>query len=123
MQTEAQVQDIIKQIAAETPGFIAAALVDLDSGITLGMHAEREDFDLSSASAYNSEIVKQKQKVMAALALEMDLQDITMNLSDQIHMIQLVTPGTFLYLAADRALANLAIVRNAIRKHTPSLAA
>ena len=123
MQTEAQVADVIKAISEEMPGFIGAALVDLDSGITLGTYSIRDDFDLSSASAYNSEIVKQKQKVMAALQLNMALNDITMNLSDQIHMIQLVTPGTFLYLAADRASANLALVRNAIARHLDALAA
>ncbi len=123
MQTEDQVASIIEEMASSMPGFIAAALVDLDSGITLGVYSIRDDFDLSAASAYNSEIVKQKQKVMSALQLDMDLEDMTMTLSDQIHMIRLVTPTTFLYLAADRSAANLAIVRNGINKHTEALAA
>lgn len=123
MQTEDQVASIIEDMATSMPGFIAAALVDLDSGITLGVYAVRDDFDLSSASAYNSEILKQKQKVMAALQLDSTLEDMTMTLSDQIHMIKLVTPSTFLYLAADRSAANLAIVRNGIEAHTEALAA
>jgi predicted regulator of Ras-like GTPase activity (Roadblock/LC7/MglB family) len=123
MQTEAQVSTIIETIAGEVPGFIGAALVDLDSGITLGVYTIRDDFDLASASAYNSEIVKQKQKVMGALQLNMELEDITMTLSEQIHMIQVVSPGVFLYLAADRSQANLALVRNAINRHAAELAA
>ncbi len=122
MQTEEEVASIIQEMANGVPGFIAAALVDLDSGITLGVFSLRSDFDLSTASAYNSEIVKQKQKVMAALQIDADLEDMTMTLSDQIHMIKLVTPSTFLYLAADRASANLAIVRNGIDKHVGALA-
>jgi predicted regulator of Ras-like GTPase activity (Roadblock/LC7/MglB family) len=123
MQTEAQVSTIIETIAGEVPGFIGAALVDLDSGITLGVYTIRDDFDLASASAYNSEIVKQKQKVMGALQLNMELEDITMTLSEQIHMIQVVSPGVFLYLAADRSQANLALVRNAINRHAAERAA
>ncbi len=123
MQTEEQVASIIEDMADSMPGFIAAALVDLDSGITLGVFSRRPDFDLTSAGAYNSEIVKQKQKVMEALDLDADLEDITMTLSDQIHMIRLVTQSTFLYLAADKATSNLAILRNGINKHTDALAA
>ena len=122
MQTEEEVASIIEEMADGIPGFIAAALVDLDSGITLGVFSLRSDFDLSTASAYNSEIVKQKQKVMTALQLDADLEDMTMTLTDQIHMIKLVTQSTFLYLAADRASANLAIVRNGIDKHVEALA-
>lgn len=123
MLTEDQVSSVIADMADQMPGFIAAALVDLDSGITLGLYSRSEGFDLSSASAYNSEIVKQKQKVMEALGLNMELEDITMTLSEHIHMIKLVTAGSFLYVAADKASTNLALVRNALAKHSPRLAA
>jgi len=36
-------------------------------------------------------------------------------------MIRLVGPGTFIYLAADKATSNLAIVRSAVTKHTGGL--
>jgi hypothetical protein len=58
---------------------------------------------------------------MGVLGLTSTLDDITMNLSDQIHIIRLVTPGTFLYLAADRSATNLAIVRSAINRHADEL--
>ena len=100
MLTEEQATKIIETIAEETPGFIAASLVDLESGMTLGVYSTRPDFDLSAASAYNSELVKQKQKVMRALGLRDDLEDMTMTLTDQIHVIKLVSDTSFLYLAA-----------------------
>jgi len=123
MLSEQQVTNTIGDIAADMPGFLAASLVDLDSGMTLGVYAKDEDFDLAAASAYNSELVKQKQKVMEALGLDMELEDMILTLTDQIHVIKLVTPTTFLYLAADRPHTNLAIVRNAVNKHAPALAA
>lgn len=123
MLTEEQATKIIETIADEMPGFIAASLVDLESGMTLGVYSTRDDFDLSSASAYNSELVKQKQKIMAALGIRGELEDMTMTLSDQVHVIKLVSDTSFLYLAASRDGTNLAIVRNAIKNHADELGA
>lgn len=122
MPSEKQIQDIFDRIATDVPGFIAASLVDLDSGMTLGARSLRADFDLTAASAYNSEMVKQKLKIMKALNLNTTLEDILLTLGDQIHLIKVVTPGTFVYLAADRSLSNLAIIRNAVNRHAPGLA-
>lgn len=122
MLSEQQVTSVITDIATDMTGFIAASLVDLDSGMTLGLYTKNPDFDLTAASAFNSELVKQKQKVMVALGLTMELEDMILTLSEQIHVIKLVTPSTFLYLAADRPSTNLAIVRNAINKHADALA-
>jgi hypothetical protein len=117
MPAEKQIVDAFEKVAAEIPGFIAAALVDVDSGMTLGVKSMRADFDLAAASAYNSEMVKQKQKIMRALSLKTHLEDMLITLGDQIHLIKVVTPSTFIYLAADRASVNLAIVRVAVNKH------
>lgn len=122
MLSEQQVSSVIADIASDLPGFLAASLVDLDSGMTLGVYSKASDFDLTAASAFNSELVKQKQKVMAALGLDMALEDMILTLTDQIHLIKLVSPTTFLYLAADRPSTNLAIVRNAVNKHAGALA-
>ena len=117
MPAEKQIVEAFEKIANEIPGFIAASLVDLESGMTLGTKTVRGDFDLAAASAYNSEMVKQKQKIMRALSLKTNLEDMLITLGDQIHLIKLVSPTTFIYLAADRATANLAIVRVAVNKH------
>jgi hypothetical protein len=117
MPAEKQIVDGFEKVASEIPGFIAASLVDLESGMTLGAKTVRQDFDLAAASAYNSEMVKQKQKIMRALSLKTNLEDMLITLGDQIHLIKMVTPSSFIYLAADRASANIAIVRVAVNKH------
>lgn len=117
MPAEKQIVESFEKIAAEIPGFIAAALVDTESGMTLGTKSLRAEFDLTAASAYNSEMVKQKQKIMRALAIKSNLEDMLITLGDQIHLIKVVSPTTFIYLAADRAATNLAIVRVAVNKH------
>lgn len=117
MATEKQIVETIDKIAAEMSGFIAASLVDMESGLTLGAKSLRSDFDLSVASAYNSELVKQKLKIMRALNLKSSLEDMLLTLSDQIHMIKIISPSVFLYMAADREGTNLAIMRSAVNKH------
>ena len=121
MPSEKQIQEAFERIASEVPGFIAASLVDLDSGMTLGARSARADFDLTAASAYNSEMVKQKYKIMKALNLKTTLEDMLLTLGDQIHLIKVVSPYSFVYVAADRATSNLAIVRNAVGKYAMTL--
>jgi len=115
--SEKQIVETFDKIASEMPGYMAASLVDLESGMTLGLKSVRPDFDLAAASAYNSEMVKQKQKIMKALNLRTTLEDMLITLGDQIHVIRLVTPTTFIYLCVDRSQSNLAIVRNVLSKH------
>ena len=122
MPSEKQIVDAFEKVASEVPGYMAASLVDLESGMTLGLKSVRPDFDLAAASAYNSEMVKQKMKIMKALNLRTSLEDMLFTLGDQFHMIKLVNATTFIYLCVDRSLSNLAIVRNALHKHAPSFA-
>jgi hypothetical protein len=122
MATEKEILETFNQIEAELGGFIACSLVDLESGMTLAVRSTRGEFDLAAASAYNSEMVKQKLKTIKALNLKAPLDDMLLTLSDQIHFIKMVTPRTFLYLAADKAGTNLALVRSAVLKHAAALA-
>lgn len=121
MATEKQIVETIEKIASEMTGFIAASLVDMESGLTLGAKSHRSDFDLAVASAYNSELVKQKMKIIRALNLRSTLEDMVLTLSDQIHVLKMVSDNVFLYLAAEREATNLAIVRTAISKNLASL--
>jgi predicted regulator of Ras-like GTPase activity (Roadblock/LC7/MglB family) len=107
---------VFEQFAADIPGFIAASLVDLDSGMTLAVKSTRSDFDLAVASAYNSELVKQKQKIMKALNMKTALEDMILTLGDQIHFIKILSSTMFIYLAADRSQTNIAIVRTVVNK-------
>jgi predicted regulator of Ras-like GTPase activity (Roadblock/LC7/MglB family) len=121
MATEKQLTEVLEKIAVDANGFIAASLVDLDSGMTLAIKAARTDFDLTAASAYNSELVKQKLKIMRTLGLSGSIEDMLITLTDQIHLVKLIGQNTFLYLAVDRKLSNIALVRSAVNKHAGAL--
>ena len=120
MSIEKEANEAFDRFTNDIPGFIAVSLVDLDSGMTLAVRSNRPEFDLAVASAYNSELVKQKMKIMKALNLRTHLEDMLLTLGDQIHVIKLVGTGTFIYLAVDRSQSNLAIVRNVLSKNAAS---
>ena len=123
MATEKALLDAIAKIEGDVSGVIATAAVDMESGMTLAAKSNRPDFDLSVASAYNSELVKQKLKIVRALNLKTTLEDMLLTLGDQFHLIKILPGGgTFLYLAADRSSTNLAILRIAVNKHCSDLA-
>lgn len=121
MATEKQLNEVLDKIQQDAAGFIAASLVDLDSGMTLAIKTSRTEFDLTAASAYNSELVKQKLKIMRTLGLTGTIEDMLITISDQIHLVKLIGPSTFLYLAVDRKQSNLAIVRSAVNKHVTAI--
>ena len=122
MANEKALLDFFSKIEGDVNGVIAAAAVDLESGMTLAAKTNRPEFDLVAASAYNSELVKQKMKIMRTLNLKSTLEDMLITLSDQFHLIKFMPGGTsFLYLAADRSGTNLAILRNAVNKHVTAL--
>ena len=122
MANEKIINEAFDHFAGDIPGFIAASLVDMESGMTLAVRSTRSDFDLAVASAYNSELVKQKMKIMKALNLKTTLDDMIITLGDQIHFIKVLSPTMFIYLAAERAGSNIAIVRTVVNKHSAQVA-
>lgn len=114
---------VIQNILDELPSLIAVAVVDTNTGMTLASHSNNPNINPESAAAYNAEVVKQKQKAMAALKLTNEtLDDILITLSSQIHLIKLVGNGNkFIYLSANSRDTNLAIARSVLRDQAQNL--
>lgn len=105
---------LIDDIAADLGGFIGASVVDLETGMSLASRSRVASFDLDVASAYNSEMVKAKNKAINALNIQSDLEDMLLTLSDQIHLIKMLEPQVFIYVAASREGTNLAMLRTTV---------
>jgi len=100
-------------------GALGASVVDYNSGMSLGMLGSSKSLDLQVAGAGNTEVVRAKLRTIEQLGLNEDIEDILISLSSQYHLIRPMTgrtsKGLFLYLALDRARANLALARHRLR--------
>jgi hypothetical protein len=107
--------------ALSIAGAVGAALVDYESGMSLGTLGGGEWLDLEVAAAGNTEVVRSKLRVMSALGLKDGIEDILITLHRQYHLIRLLQPakGTstlFLYVVLDRERANLALARHHLKR-------
>lgn len=94
-------------------GAKATAVVDWESGLTLGTYGNN-GFDIDLAAAGNTNVVRSKLSIMKDLGLNGGIEDILISLTDQYHLIRLLEKNAnlFVYLALDRDSANLGMARH-----------
>lgn len=102
----------------EIPGALAAALVDYESGFSLGQAGGAGIMDLEVAAAGNTDVVRAKMRVMSQLGLDDHIDDILITLQRQFHIIRPMQKyqNLFLYLVIDRAQGNLAMARHQVKQ-------
>jgi hypothetical protein len=97
-------------------GALGVALVDWESGMSLGTLGGGKYLDLEVAAAGNTEVVRAKMRTLASLRINDTIEDILITLTKQYHLIRPLKNtggdgGLFLYLALDRAKSNPALAR------------
>jgi len=107
--------------AMNIDGALGAALVDWESGMSLGALGGGEDLDLDLAAAGNTEVVRAEMRAMRSLDLDDAIEDILITLGKQYNLIRPMASADgvnylFLYIALDRSRANLALARHQLRR-------
>ncbi len=97
---------------ADIGGFIGACLVDSETGLMMASEGGGK-FDLETAAAGNTEVVKAKLAAAEMLGLDDKIEDILITLGKQFHLIRPLeaNPLIFLYVALDKKGANLGMAR------------
>ena len=108
---------VVQDVLNDLPGLVAVAVVDVTSGMALASHSNSPNINPETAAAYNTEVVRQKQKAMAALKLTSEtIEDILITLTTQLHLLKLTPNGNkFIYLVVNSRETNLAIAREVLR--------
>ncbi|MEV7321702.1 hypothetical protein [Streptomyces sp. NPDC093970] len=104
--------------AMSIDGALGVALVDYESGMSLGALGGGPQLDLELAAAGNTEVVRAKQRTLKSIGLEDEIEDILITLGGQYHLIRPLTSvggSLFLYLALDRTRGNLALARHKLK--------
>jgi len=106
----------VQNILNDLPDLLAVAVVDISSGMSLASHSN-SSINPDTAAAYNTEVVKQKQKAISALKLQGEaVDDVLITLTNQLHLLKLVNEGKkFIYLVVNPRDTNLAIAREVMR--------
>jgi len=107
----------------EIDGYIASAVVDASSGMTLATDGGGQALDIETAAAGNTDVVRKKREVMKKLNLNDKIEDILISLHKQYHLIRLLdsNDSMFIYLALDRSKANLGLARNDLNRFEKGL--
>ncbi|MEL6128686.1 MAG: hypothetical protein AAFR30_02140 [Cyanobacteria bacterium J06628_4] len=110
------------QSALAINGTIGAAIGDWGTGFSLGQVSLNDTVfptsKLEQAIAFNSEVIKAKNRTREALAIAAPIEDILITLEDQYHLIRMceTAEGVFFYLVMEREKANLGLARIKLRQ-------
>jgi hypothetical protein len=107
--------------AMSISGAVGVALVDYDSGMSLGTSGGGDWLNLEIAAAGNTEVIRSKLREMQSLGLSDTIEDILITLHRQYHLIRLMggvknRGSLFLYLVLERDNANLALARHQLKR-------
>jgi predicted regulator of Ras-like GTPase activity (Roadblock/LC7/MglB family) len=115
--SQKHLSETLTKMAEEINGLLAAAYVDISTGMPLASY-KKSTLDPDVAAAFNAEVVKSKLKAIQALNMQESITDILITLQTQIHLLVLSPDATaFIYVAAEEGKTSLGVVRSVCKKY------
>jgi CheY-like chemotaxis protein len=110
-----ELQHAIEQLR-QLDGYLAAFLVDGQSGVVVGGDGRDPALDLQAAAAGYSELYRIERDLVEALFVDDQIEDVVITLSSQYHVLHAIAgqPSLLLYVVLERSTASLGLVRYAI---------
>jgi len=110
------VKDALQELL-NIEGAIGAAIVDYESGMTLGSDGGRT-LDMELAGAGNTEVVRSKKNIIHDLGIDERIEDLLISLETQYHLIRMCErqEDIFIYTVINRSQGNLGLARRKIDK-------
>ena len=107
---------------SDIDGLMGAAVVDMESGMALGMFGTGHGVDLEIAAAGNSEVMRAQYKAMSNVGLE-GVDDVLITLGKQYHLLRPLSnrKNMFIYVVLNRKGSNLAMARLRLRDYESEL--
>jgi predicted regulator of Ras-like GTPase activity (Roadblock/LC7/MglB family) len=98
-----QLSPLLEQIKKELPGFLTAAIVNCDDGLSLSELSAQPGIEAGAAAAYLSSIVKSNRKAIKLLANNAVTEDIIVSTGEHHFIIRdLHNLPFFLFVMTDR---------------------
>lgn len=99
----------------ELDGAIGGAIVDFESGMTLGTTGGRQ-IDMELAGAGNTEVLRSERNILDRLNVDDSIQDVLITLENQYHLIRMCEKheSIFIYVIIDRDQGNLGLARRKV---------
>ena len=96
-------------------GAIGVAIVDYESGMTLGTDGGR-NLDMELAGAGTTEVVRSKKNIIHDLEIDEEIEDILVSIESQYHLIRMCQnhEDVFIYVVIDQQDGNLGLARREI---------
>jgi len=110
------VKDALQELL-NIEGAVGAAIVDYESGMTLGSDGGRT-LDMELAGAGNTEVVRSKKNIIHDLGIDERIEDLLISLETQYHLIRMCErhEDIFIYTVINRSQGNLGLARRKIDK-------
>ncbi|MFK7001954.1 hypothetical protein [Flavobacterium oreochromis] len=109
-------------ISKNLPGFVAVSILDIYKGIIYHSKSVLPDYNIDLDSNYILEMVRAKLNGIHALKQTQQIQDITITLTSQYHIVDISQNHEFLiYLVVDASEANLTMTKALLNKHKKSI--